>query len=74
MGLSNEISGIPCRAESKSQAELNNVLDGAKGWNDGVHSPAVPGISRRLNRMPMGALKYVFPIEALRALYQTAER
>jgi len=40
----------------------------------GVHSPAVPEIIRRLNRMPMGALKYVFPIEALKALYQTAER
>ena len=40
----------------------------------GVYSPAVPEIIRRLNRIPMGALKYVFPIEALRALYQTAER
>jgi hypothetical protein len=40
----------------------------------GVHSPAVPEIIRRLNRMPMGALKYVFPIEALKALYQTSER
>ena len=40
----------------------------------GVHSPAVPGIIRRLNRMPMGVLKYVFPIEALKALYQTTER
>jgi len=40
----------------------------------GVHSPAVPGIIRRLNRMPMGALKYVFPVEALKALYQTEER
>jgi hypothetical protein len=40
----------------------------------GVHSPAVPEIIRRLNRMPMGDLKYVFPIEALKALYQTAER
>jgi len=40
----------------------------------GVHSPAVPGIIRRLNRMPMGALKYVFPIEALRAIYQTADK
>jgi len=38
----------------------------------GVHSPAVPEIIRRLNRMPMGALKYVFPIEALRAMFQTA--
>ena len=40
----------------------------------GVHSPAVPEIIRRLNRMPMGTLKYVFPIEALKALYQMAER
>jgi hypothetical protein len=40
----------------------------------GVHSPAVPGIIRRLNRMPMGSLKYVFPIEALRAMYQVAEK
>jgi hypothetical protein len=40
----------------------------------GVHSPAVPEIIRRLNRMPMGSFQYVFPIEALRALYQTAER
>jgi len=39
----------------------------------GVHGPAVPEIIRRLNCMPMGALKYVFPIEALRALFQTAE-
>jgi len=39
----------------------------------GVHSPTVPEIIRRLNRMPMGALKYVFPIEALKAMYQTAE-
>jgi hypothetical protein len=36
----------------------------------GVHSPAVPEIIRRLNRMPMGALKYVFPIEALRAMFK----
>jgi hypothetical protein len=39
----------------------------------GVHSPAVPGIIRRLNRMSMGALKYVYPIEALRAMFQVAE-
>ena len=35
----------------------------------GVHSAAVPEIIRRLNRMPMGALKYVFPIDALRAMF-----
>ncbi|MEN8132792.1 MAG: hypothetical protein ABFS45_21945 [Pseudomonadota bacterium] len=40
----------------------------------GVHSPAVPEITRRLNHMPMSSLKYVFPIEALRAMYQTTER
>ena len=40
----------------------------------GVHSYAVPEIIRRLNRMPMGSLKYMFPIEALRGLYQTEER
>ena len=39
----------------------------------GVHSPAVPEIIRRLNRMPMSAIKEVFPIEALKAQYQTAE-
>lgn len=39
----------------------------------GVHSPAVPEITRRLNRMPMGSLKYVFPTEALKAMYRTAE-
>jgi hypothetical protein len=39
----------------------------------GVHSPAVPEIIRQLNRLPMGAIKHVFPIEALKALYQAAE-
>ncbi|PVV14337.1 MAG: hypothetical protein B6D72_04200 [gamma proteobacterium symbiont of Ctena orbiculata] len=40
----------------------------------GVHSPTVPEIIRQLNRMPMGSLKYVFPIEALKDLYQTIEK
>ncbi|MFQ5470191.1 MAG: hypothetical protein ACE5EH_07775 [Gammaproteobacteria bacterium] len=40
----------------------------------GVHSPAVPEIIRKLNRMPMGAIKYTYPIEELRAMYQTADR
>jgi len=31
---------------------------------------AVPDIINRLNRMPMGAIKYSYPIEALRAMYQ----
>lgn len=40
----------------------------------GMDSPAVPEIIRRLNRMPMSALKYVFPIGALKALCETVER
>ena len=38
----------------------------------GVHSSAVPSIIKALNNMPMGALKYVFPIEALKAVYENA--
>lgn len=38
----------------------------------GVHSHAVPCIISKLNRMPMGALEYVFPIEALKAVYENA--
>jgi len=37
----------------------------------GVHSPAVPGIIRQLNRMPMSAIKEVYPIKALRAMFRT---
>ena len=40
----------------------------------GVHSPAVPGIIRQLNRMPMSAIKEVFPIEALKARIQATAR
>lgn len=40
----------------------------------GVHSPAVPEIIRRLNRMPMSAIKEVFPIEALKAMFQATDR
>ena len=36
----------------------------------GIHSPEVPGIISELNRMPMGALKYTFPIEELRRIVQ----
>jgi hypothetical protein len=35
----------------------------------GVHSWRVPGIIRELNRMPMQAIKYKFPIEELAHLY-----
>ena len=35
----------------------------------GIHSPQVPRIIRDLNRMPMQAIKYTFPIEELAHLY-----
>jgi len=38
----------------------------------GVHSYAVPSIIKKLNHMPMGALEYMFPIEALKAVYENA--
>ena len=38
----------------------------------GVHSYNVPSIINKLNHMPMGAIEYAFPIEALRAMYETA--
>ena len=38
----------------------------------GVHSCMVPSIISQLNRMPMKGLKYRYPIEALRAMYETA--
>ena len=34
----------------------------------GVHSHAVPSIIKELNHMPMGALEYGYPIEALKAI------
>jgi hypothetical protein len=38
----------------------------------GVHSPEVPHIISNLNRMPMGAIKYNYPVEALIAVYESA--
>ena len=38
----------------------------------GVHSSALPNIIKKLNRMPMGAIEYRFPIEALKAMYENA--
>jgi len=38
----------------------------------GVHSYAVPSIIKKLNHMPMGALDYVFPIEALKVACEEA--
>jgi len=39
----------------------------------GVHSPMVPEIIHKLNRMPMGALGYKYPIEALKAMYEAPQ-
>lgn len=47
----------------------HNILEAG-----GVHSSAVPGIIRQLNRMPMSAIKEVFPIEALKARCQNELR
>lgn len=38
----------------------------------GVHSYAVPNIIKKLNHMPMGALDYVYPVEALKAVCEKA--
>lgn len=38
----------------------------------GVHSAVVPGIISQLNHMPMGAIQYAYPVEALKAIYETA--
>jgi len=38
----------------------------------GVYSYAVPSIIKKLNHMPMGALEYVFPIDALKAVFKNA--
>ena len=35
----------------------------------GVHSHAVPSIIGKLNRMPLSAIEYVYPIKAVRALF-----
>lgn len=38
----------------------------------GVHSYAVPSIIKKLNHMPMGALEYVFSIDAMEAVFKNA--
>jgi hypothetical protein len=63
-------------ANTNSKSVLGSMNDLAFHYkysilgSDGVHSPAVPEIIRRLNRMPMSAIKEVFPIEALKARIQ----
>jgi len=69
-----------CFANTNSKSVLGSMNDLAFHYkysileSGGVHSPAVPGIIRQLNRMPMSAIKEVFPIEALKARIQATAR
>ena len=66
-------------ANTNNKSVLGSMNDLAFHYKDyieavgGVHSPAVPEIIRNLNHMPMGAIKYAYPIEALKALFHFAE-
>ena len=40
--------------------------------NGGVHSAVVPSLIKQLNRIPMGAIDYQYPIDALLAMYDVA--
>ncbi|MCP5408376.1 MAG: hypothetical protein H6963_03650 [Chromatiaceae bacterium] len=63
-------------ANTNSKSVLGSMNDLAFHYkysileSGGVHSPAVPETIRRLNRMPMSAIKEVFPIDALKARVQ----
>lgn len=65
-------------APSNNRHVLGSMNDLAANYkyfvleSGGIHSPEVPGIIRKLNRMPMGAIEYHFPIEMLRNLYEPA--
>jgi len=67
-------------ANTSSKSVLGSMNDLAFHYkysileSGGVHSPAVPEIIRQLNRMPMSAIKEVFPIEALKAWILTTDR
>ena len=67
-------------ANTNSKSVLGSMNDLAFHYkysiqeSGGVHSPAVPEIIRRLNRMPMSAIKEVFPIEAMKARIQETAR
>lgn len=67
-------------ANTNSKSVLGSMNDLAFHYkysileSGGVHSPAVPGIIRQLNRMPISAIKEVFPIDALKARIQATTR
>ena len=65
-------------AKSSNRSVLGSVNDLAFHYKHsileagGVHSWQVPEIIQRLNRMPIKAIKYLFPIEMIRNLYGIA--
>jgi hypothetical protein len=65
-------------ASSESKSVLGSMNDLAFHYRfhilseGGVHSCMVPSIIRKLNRMPMGAIEYRYPIEALKQIYEGA--
>jgi len=67
-------------AKSNSKSVLGSMNDLAFHYKNliqdagGVHSYAVPGIIRQLNRMPMGAIGYGFPIKGLRAMFDAPSK
>ena len=62
-------------ADTNSKSVLGSMNDLAYHYEylilseGGVHSSAVPNIIKKLNHMPMGAIGYAYPIEALKAIY-----
>ena len=65
-------------ASTNNKSVLGSMNDLAYHYQEyilsegGVHSSSIPGIIKQLNRMPMGALNYTLPIEALKKLYGSA--
>lgn len=50
---------------------MNDLAFNYMHWiasTNGLHSAEIPDIISKMNHLPMGALKYVYPIEALRQL------
>jgi hypothetical protein len=65
-------------AKTKSRSVLGSMNDLAFHYKyhiqnaGGVHSYEVPSIIRKLNKMPMGAIAYAYPLDALRTMYEPA--
>jgi len=63
-------------AKTDSKSVLGSINDLAFNYKyhiqaeGGVLGCSVPGVIRRMNRMPMGAIKYCQAIEALKAMYK----